>query len=158
MRQSRVVERRHEADVLPHRDARRALVGLGLDQLQDRVDDFLRVSPTGLEVGATERARADLVDVNTLERSLEIDLTPETILVTHHPVTLDPDPTLESVQVLRAIEHMLEGTDRQIIFCHPNADAGGRWIARRVEALCHRHPGRVHLLCVCGHVRRLDTT
>ena len=75
---------------------------------------------------------------------LGVHVRENSLLVGFHPVTLDQDTTAESVQMLAALEWALKRLDVQVIFCHPNTDAGGRWIADRMRALCADYPGQAH--------------
>lgn len=48
-----------------------------------------------------------------------------------HPVTLQDDPTADAEAMIAALEDV-----GQIAFCFPNADAGSRWLIRRVREFC----------------------
>jgi len=74
--------------------------------------------------------RSTLLDRPQLERQLGIDLAPPTAVVTFHPVTLERDTTSEADSLFRA----LASFEGQLLFCHPNADAGSRSVLDRVEA------------------------
>ena len=70
----------------------------------------------------------------TLESQLNVDLNRPTILAAYHPVTLDHDPARDMSCVLSALESRSE----QIVFCHPNADAGRYRIVDQVQSFCAR--------------------
>jgi UDP-N-acetylglucosamine 2-epimerase (non-hydrolysing)/GDP/UDP-N,N'-diacetylbacillosamine 2-epimerase (hydrolysing) len=65
-----------------------------------------------------------------LEAALSIDLGQPTIIVAHHPTTLAKD-TLREVDAVFAA---LADTTGQLLFCHPNADAGSHGITERTQA------------------------
>jgi UDP-N-acetylglucosamine 2-epimerase (non-hydrolysing)/GDP/UDP-N,N'-diacetylbacillosamine 2-epimerase (hydrolysing) len=83
--------------------------------------------------------RSDLLDRRQIEAELGLDLKRSTLLVAYHPVTLDKDTTAESLSVLAALDRAIDEFNVQLVICHPNADAGGRWIAERMRALCQRY-------------------
>jgi len=90
--------------------------------------------------------RPDLLGRTELEGELDLALDRPTALVAYHPVTLDRDTTAESQSVLSALETAIAKLDLQLLICHPNADAGGRWIADRLRDLCARRPHRARFL------------
>ena len=74
--------------------------------------------------------RSELLGRAELEAALGIDLGQRTIIVAHHPTTLAKD-TLREVDAVFAA---LEETPGQLLFCHPNADAGSHGITERTQA------------------------
>jgi UDP-N-acetylglucosamine 2-epimerase (non-hydrolysing)/GDP/UDP-N,N'-diacetylbacillosamine 2-epimerase (hydrolysing) len=62
-----------------------------------------------------------------LESQLHIDLSRPSILVAYHPVTIERDTLLETGALFSALATLPD----QIIFCHPNADAGSRALIER---------------------------
>ena len=91
-----------------------------------------RVGAPSLDVlrGAALPERAALV------RALGHDLDDDAVVVAYHPVTLDADP----IAGLEALLAAFEDVPAQVIFCHPNADAGGRAIAARLRDCAARRP------------------
>lgn len=65
-----------------------------------------------------------------LEARFGVRVTPDTILVTYHPTTLEPDDVDQQTDELLAA---LEASRRPVLFTMPNADAGGRLIRARIE-------------------------
>jgi UDP-N-acetylglucosamine 2-epimerase (non-hydrolysing)/GDP/UDP-N,N'-diacetylbacillosamine 2-epimerase (hydrolysing) len=65
-----------------------------------------------------------------IEAKLQIDLTPPTAIVAYHPVTLLSDTNAEAEELFAGLARV----GHQLIFCHPNADAGGRDLAQRIRA------------------------
>jgi UDP-N-acetylglucosamine 2-epimerase (non-hydrolysing)/GDP/UDP-N,N'-diacetylbacillosamine 2-epimerase (hydrolysing) len=58
-------------------------------------------------------------------------------VVAHHPLTL-ADDTRETTQELEALLAALQDWPQQLVFCHPNADMGGRAMRQRIEAFCRQ--------------------
>jgi UDP-N-acetylglucosamine 2-epimerase (non-hydrolysing)/GDP/UDP-N,N'-diacetylbacillosamine 2-epimerase (hydrolysing) len=61
------------------------------------------------------------------------------MLVAYHPVTLEHDTTAEATALLDALEQIAAQKSMQILFCHPNADAGSRALISRTQAFLTRH-------------------
>ncbi|MGH7356557.1 MAG: UDP-N-acetylglucosamine 2-epimerase [Candidatus Rokuibacteriota bacterium] len=59
------------------------------------------------------------------------------ILVTFHPVTLQPDATAGHVD---ALLRALDKVDAPLVVTYPNADTAGRTIIERIEEFAARHP------------------
>ncbi len=74
--------------------------------------------------------RSNLLSKVELEEKLKIDLTPPTTVVAYHPVTLLSDTNAEVEELFSALDQF----PHQLIFCHPNADAGGRNLAERIRS------------------------
>jgi UDP-N-acetylglucosamine 2-epimerase (non-hydrolysing)/GDP/UDP-N,N'-diacetylbacillosamine 2-epimerase (hydrolysing) len=71
--------------------------------------------------------RNTLISRERLESQLQIDLGRPSILVAYHPVTIERDTLLETDSLFSALAALPD----QIIFCHPNADAGSRALIDR---------------------------
>jgi UDP-hydrolysing UDP-N-acetyl-D-glucosamine 2-epimerase len=84
--------------------------------------------------------RTNLFTRGQIEEKLRIDLGQSTILVAYHPVTIARDTTQEA----NALFDSLKAIPDQILFCYPNADAGGRDLIQRTKRfLTLRRSGRV---------------
>ncbi|HVD61611.1 MAG TPA: UDP-N-acetylglucosamine 2-epimerase [Gemmatimonadaceae bacterium] len=79
--------------------------------------------------------RNKLVTREQLESQLQIDLSRPSILVAYHPVTIERDTLLETDALFSALAELQD----QIIFCHPNADAGSRALIERERSLTTAH-------------------
>jgi UDP-hydrolysing UDP-N-acetyl-D-glucosamine 2-epimerase len=75
--------------------------------------------------------RSQLLDRAALEARLGIVLTPPTLLVAYHPVTILKDTTAEADALFAALEH----ASGQLIFVYPNSDAGSHTLIERTRAL-----------------------
>src|SRR6202044_2854162 len=64
--------------------------------------------------------RSQLLDRNSLQQRLDLDLGRPTAVVAYHPVTMLRATTEEADAVFAALRQM----DMQILFCYPNSDAG----------------------------------
>ena len=75
-----------------------------------------------------------------LEKALGFSLGNRSVMVTFHPVTLEPDTTaVQFSALLRALDHFL---DLKIIFTSPNADTNGRIIIKLIEEFVRNNPDR----------------
>ena len=66
---------------------------------------------------------------------LRLDLSRPTVLVAVHPLTLARDTLVEADTLFGALETL----PHPIVFCFPNADAGGRALIARAEAFAAAH-------------------
>jgi UDP-N-acetylglucosamine 2-epimerase (non-hydrolysing)/GDP/UDP-N,N'-diacetylbacillosamine 2-epimerase (hydrolysing) len=71
-----------------------------------------------------------------VERQLKIPITPKTVVVVHHPVTLLRDTTREATALFAALSTI----DANFVFVYPNADAGSRELIARTEKFLAQHP------------------
>ena len=85
-------------------------------------------------------AKSKLLSKAELEKKLKIDLTPATTVVAYHPVTLLSDTNAEVEELFAALSEF----PQQLIFCHPNADAGSRNLVDRIRVLLEKR-GNGHL-------------
>jgi UDP-hydrolysing UDP-N-acetyl-D-glucosamine 2-epimerase len=84
--------------------------------------------------------RQQLLSREQLERQLKVDLQKPSVLVAYHPVTM----ARNTLQEMNAMFAALSVLPEQILFCHPNADAGGRELAERAKGfLAARSDGRI---------------
>ncbi len=84
--------------------------------------------------------KSKLLSKTELEQKLQIDLTPPTAVVAYHPVTLLQDTNAEAEELFAGLARI----PHQLIFCHPNADAGSRDLRERVRSfLAGRGSGRL---------------
>ncbi len=75
--------------------------------------------------------RSKLLDRPALEARLGLKLTPPTVLVAYHPVTILRDTTAEADAFFAAMAQ----TPGQLLFVYPNADAGSYALIERTRAL-----------------------
>jgi UDP-N-acetylglucosamine 2-epimerase (non-hydrolysing)/GDP/UDP-N,N'-diacetylbacillosamine 2-epimerase (hydrolysing) len=73
-----------------------------------------------------------LLERATLEKELDIKLRARNLLVTFHPVTLDAMPSTRQFEELLAALQTFDD-DTGLYFTYPNADDGGRALARMLE-------------------------
>ncbi|MDO6351108.1 UDP-N-acetylglucosamine 2-epimerase [Synechococcus sp. YX-04-1] len=74
------------------------------------------------------------------------------VLITHHPETLLPDRGLTGFEALLLA---LEETPCNVLFTHPNADAGRDQLLSRLEAFVQKHPQRSWAVPSLGQKRYL---
>ncbi|MBX5437704.1 MAG: UDP-N-acetylglucosamine 2-epimerase (hydrolyzing) [Alicyclobacillaceae bacterium] len=119
-------------------------------QLGEHPDRVFNVGAPGLD----HIRRMDLLNRSDLERELGWELGDRTFLVTYHPVTLlseDPEQTAE--EILGALDAF---EDAHVIITMPNADAGGRSVARLFRAYADRRHDRVLAVTSLGQRRYLS--
>ncbi len=71
-----------------------------------------------------------------LQQQFGVELDPPPLLITYHPVTLEPDQAEVPVQELL---EALASVERPLIFTLPNPDPQGRQIRRAIDAFVRRH-------------------
>ena len=105
-----------------------------------------RVVALGEEEWRVHRAGAPSIDHlrrdtlftrEQLESQLKVDLSQPTTVVAYHPVTIARDTTREADQLFAALLEL----PSQIVFCYPNADAGGRELIGRTQEFVRLKPG-----------------
>jgi UDP-hydrolysing UDP-N-acetyl-D-glucosamine 2-epimerase len=111
----------------PTAEAERRVLAMG--------EERFRVHCTGAP-SLDHLLRSEPLDRSVLEAKLGIEVEPGATLVAYHPVTLARD-TLREVDELFAALEQLPG---QVLFCFPNADAGGRELGRRALDFCEGRP------------------
>jgi UDP-hydrolysing UDP-N-acetyl-D-glucosamine 2-epimerase len=79
--------------------------------------------------------RSKLLTRDELQQRLDLPLTEDITVMAYHPVTLFKDTTTEADAVFTALEDL----SGQIIFCYPNADAGGHALMARIRNFCADH-------------------
>ena len=108
-----------------------------------------RVIAMGEEEGRVHRAgapsldhlrRQPLLSRDEIEKRLEVNLQTPTILVAYHPVTI----ARNTLQEVEALFTALGNVRDQILFSHPNADAGSRELIEQTKSfVAGRGHGRV---------------
>lgn len=103
-------------------------------QLGESPDRVFNVG--GLGIDAIKRIK--LLNRDELEASLDFKFKERNLLITFHPVTLETDSSAQQMQELLKALHELEDTG--LIFTMPNADTGGRELAKMVDDFVAAHP------------------
>ena len=109
-------------------------------------------------LGIDNIKRLKLLDRADLEASLDFKLSQRSLLITFHPVTLEPATAVDQMAELLAALAQLQ--DTQLIFTLPNADTGGRALIKMVEQFVAQHPnaraytslGQLRYLSCIAHV------
>jgi UDP-hydrolysing UDP-N-acetyl-D-glucosamine 2-epimerase len=99
-------------------------------------EESWRVTVTGAPAldNLRDLKRRDAADV---ERVIGMPLTPPPLLVTFHPVTLEPGDTSRQIAELLGA---LDRVDAPLVFTYPNADAGHDLIIEAIRSFARRHP------------------
>ncbi len=79
-----------------------------------------------------------LLGVEEINERFGLALAPPFVLVTHHPVTLEPEKTAAQIDdLVAALDAMPEFG---VLFTYPNADTESRKIIERIETFCAKNP------------------
>lgn len=112
-----------------------------------------RVINTGA-IGVYNAMNERLMPQADLEASLGFELGDNTLLVTMHPVTMDPTDTATRMEnVLRALDSF---KDYRLLFTYPNNDARGAVIIDLINRYAAEHPDRAHVVPSLGKLRYLS--
>ena len=95
----------------------------------------------------------NLLSLEELETSLQIELDKQSLLVTFHPVTLE-DETGEH-QMRELLDALSELKDTSIIFTMPNADTGGRRLIKMINEYVSQNVNS-HVFTSLGQLRYLS--
>lgn len=89
-------------------------------------------------LGIDNIRRLKLLDRAELEASLDFKLGRKCLLITFHPVTLEP--ATAAAQMAELLAALAELNDTQLIFTMPNADTDGRRLVTMVDQFIAQHP------------------
>ena len=99
-------------------------------------EETWRVTVTGAP--ALDNLRElERMNVPDIEEVIGMSLKPRPLLVTFHPVTLEPGDTSRQIDELLGA---LERTDAPLVFTYPNADAGHEIIIEAIRSFVRCHP------------------
>jgi UDP-N-acetylglucosamine 2-epimerase (non-hydrolysing)/GDP/UDP-N,N'-diacetylbacillosamine 2-epimerase (hydrolysing) len=116
-------------------------------------EDPMRVAIVG-NPGLDHLRRTPLLDRTALEQSLGHPLGERNLLITFHPVTLEPEDARQQQQaMLQALDRLSRQTT--LWFTRPNADAGGRELANDLDAWASTRP-QAHVFTSLGQQRYLS--
>lgn len=105
--------------------------------------------------GLDHLRRTKLLDRPGLEAALQAKLGARNVLVTFHPVTLEPDTShTQFVELLAALDTL--DRDVTIWLTKPNADTGGRALAAAIEGWVETRSERAHVYASLGQLRYLS--
>jgi GDP/UDP-N,N'-diacetylbacillosamine 2-epimerase (hydrolysing) len=125
-------------------------------QLGEQPDNVFTVGGLGVD----SIKNTPLLSLPDLENALNFKLGTKNLLVTFHPVTLEPDPIEVERQMVEVLEALKELKDTHIIFTMPNADANGRIIKQLIEdfvatqtlAIAFKSLGQLRYLSCVAHM------
>ncbi|NCG10915.1 MAG: UDP-N-acetylglucosamine 2-epimerase (hydrolyzing) [Alphaproteobacteria bacterium] len=101
----------------------------------------------GLGVDAIKRL--PLLGKREVEAKLGFEFAEKNLLITFHPVTLEPEESINQMTAL--LDVLSELQDVQLIFTAPNADVGGRAIGDLINAFVAEHH-KAHLRISLGQL------
>jgi UDP-N-acetylglucosamine 2-epimerase (non-hydrolysing)/GDP/UDP-N,N'-diacetylbacillosamine 2-epimerase (hydrolysing) len=104
--------------------------------------------------GLDNLKRLKLLSRLELERQLDFSLGAQYFLVTYHPATLSMvDPKMAMQELCAALDHF---PHVKIIMTKPNADMGGRELAKMVDEYASKYPDRIFASTSLGQIRYLS--
>lgn len=104
--------------------------------------------------GLDSLRRLPLISKTELEAALDFQFKEPMLLVTYHPATLGKLAPGDALQeLLRALEGFPEGS---VLFTLPNADPGGRLLAKMITAYAAERPRRVRVVTSLGQLNYLS--
>ncbi len=103
-------------------------------------EDPNRVINTGA-IGVYNVAHIKPMSLEELNKSLDFEITPGTLLVTYHPATLDDADVASRCQAL--LDALDTFAENKVIITYPNNDAQGRVIIDMIEEYADKNKGRV---------------
>lgn len=119
-------------------------------QLGEQPEHVFNVGALGVE----NVKKMPLMGKEEVEKEIDFEITPNTILVTYHPVTLGNRTAKEDVEdFVAALE---ERKDLRVIFTMPNSDTGGRFIADAIHGFVAGNADRAKAFKSLGVVRYLS--
>ena len=127
-------------------DYRRRVIQLG-----ESPDSVFYVGSLGVE----NISQFKLLNKPELEKSLGFELGDRSLLVTYHPVTLEPDLAGEQCEHLLLVLNEL--SNYNIIFTLPNSDTGGSIIKKLILNFVSENQKRAIALSSMGVIRYLST-
>lgn len=104
-------------------------------QLGENPDRVFNMGAPGLD----NVERLNFLNQKALEESIGMILGPRSLMVTWHPVTLEPGETEKGFQALLDVLNRMEGV--QVLFTKSNADTGGRVTNQMIDNYVLEHPG-----------------
>lgn len=105
--------------------------------------------------GLDHLRRAPLLDRSALERAIDAPLGKHNLLITFHPVTLEPGQSeAQFVELLAALDVLDD--DTSLWFTRPNADTGGHALAAMLDAWALARPARARAYASLGQLRYLS--
>ena len=98
--------------------------------------------------------KIELLSQDQLEKELNFSLSPRSLLVTFHPVTLENDTARDQFpELLKAIDRF---DDLKVIFTKTNADTEGRVINDQIDQYVEKHPGKAAAFTSLGQLRYMS--
>ena len=118
-------------------------------QLGERPESVFLVGGLGVD----SIKRLNLLSRAEMESSLGIKFLEKNLLITFHPATLDGySAEKQMAELLSALEGL---DDTRLIFTMPNADNGGRYLIKMIEAFLESH-ANAHAFTSLGQLRYLS--
>lgn len=105
-------------------------------------------------LGIDNILRLKLLERTELEQSLDFKLGPRNLMVTFHPVTLEPGASAaQMAELLVALDGL---PDTRLLFTMPNADTESHHLGEMVQAFAARRPDTAKVWTSLGQLRYLS--
>lgn len=103
-------------------------------------------------LGIDNIVNSEIMTLEKLEKSIDFKLGKKYLLVTFHPVTLEPEKNIDAtIQLLSALDHFLN--QYKILFTLPNSDSDGERIAELIEKWAQEKPNKIKTITSLGRDR-----
>ena len=103
-------------------------------QLGEQPKNVFNVGALGIE----NIRNTEFISKRDLEESMGFKFNKRNLLVTFHPITLEPNQSIIHMQNLLEALEIQEKTN--LVFTFPNADSEGRKIIELINQFCEKHP------------------
>jgi GDP/UDP-N,N'-diacetylbacillosamine 2-epimerase (hydrolysing) len=104
-------------------------------------------------MGLDNIEQLELLDRDGFEKSIGFSLKKKNVLVTFHPVTLEPNARDQFGKLLKALD---SSPDVGVIFTKPNSDTGNQAIGEQIDAYVTAHPETTVAHTSLGQLRYLS--
>ena len=103
-------------------------------------------------LGADNIANSTIMPLVELEKSINADLGDSFLLVTFHPVTMEPGQAeVQTTALLTALEEVIDR--HNILFTMPNSDTDGRIVSKLISEWTNNHPRKSVSVTSLGRAR-----
>ena len=103
-------------------------------QLGEQPDKVFNVGALGIE----NIRKTEFIEKKTLEKCMGFKFNKRNLLITFHPITLEPNKSIIHMKNLLNALEIQENTT--LVFTYPNADSEGRKIIELIKKFCEKHP------------------
>ena len=103
-------------------------------QLGEQPKNVFNVGTLGIE----NIKNTNLFDKRTLEKNIDFKFGKRNLLITFHPITLEPERS--RIHMLNLLDCLAIQKETNLIFTYPNADKEGRELINIINEFCKKNP------------------